>query len=139
LAVYFVDTSFHVAIVDPRDDLHRRALALGRRLDAAGARLVTTDSTLVELLTFLSGEGEYARLAASAYVRRVLTDDRIEVVAQSSSLFRSALALYEQRRDQTYSMCDCMSMVVCRERGIRDVLTHDYDFVREGFSALLRR
>ncbi len=35
-------------------------------------------------------------------------------------------------------MTDCMSMVVCTERGITDVLTYDHDFVQEGFRALMR-
>ncbi len=35
-------------------------------------------------------------------------------------------------------MTDCISMVVCRERGITDVLTYDRDFEQEGFVAMLR-
>jgi predicted nucleic acid-binding protein len=35
-------------------------------------------------------------------------------------------------------MTDCMSMVVCRERGISGVLTYDHDFEQEGFVAMLR-
>jgi predicted nucleic acid-binding protein len=34
-------------------------------------------------------------------------------------------------------MVDCMSMVLCRERGIREVLTADRDFEQEGFTILL--
>jgi predicted nucleic acid-binding protein len=35
-------------------------------------------------------------------------------------------------------MVDCISMVVCRDQDITDVLTTDRDFEREGFVALLR-
>lgn len=48
------------------------------------------------------------------------------------------MELYQRRGDKSYSMTDCISMVICRARGITDVLTHDEDFVREGFVALLR-
>jgi len=34
-------------------------------------------------------------------------------------------------------MCDCMSMVVCAERGITDVLSADRDFEQEGLTLLL--
>ena len=60
------------------------------------------------------------------------------VVPQSPELFAAGLDLYSRRPDKTYSMVDCISMVVCSDRGITDVLTYDHDFEREGFRALLR-
>ena len=45
--------------------------------------------------------------------------------------------MYESRLDQRYSLTDCISMLICRDRGITDVLTHDGDFRAEGFNVLL--
>lgn len=36
-----------------------------------------------------------------------------------------------------YSHTDCLSMLIKRERGITDVLTHDAHFTQEGFHILL--
>ena len=67
-----------------------------------------------------------------------MTDDpRIDVEQQSGSLFDAGLALYRRRLHKAYSMTDCMSMVVCRSRRIRDVLTSDHDFEQEGFTLLM--
>ncbi len=41
------------------------------------------------------------------------------------------------RLDKEYSLTDCMGMVICREYGITDVLTHDHHFAQEGFTILL--
>jgi predicted nucleic acid-binding protein len=60
-----------------------------------------------------------------------------EVVSQSTSLWIAGLELYESHMDKTYSMTDCISMVVCRRRRIRQVLTADRDFERGGFEILL--
>ena len=52
-------------------------------------------------------------------------------------LLERAIDLYEQRPDKTYSLTDCISMIICRDRGITDVLTSDKDFEQEGFTRLL--
>ena len=99
---------------------------------------MTTDSVLVEFLTFLSAGGNHVRRAARRYVDAVHAHPSFIVIPQSPPLFSAALDLYSKRPDKTYSMVDCISMVVCEERGITDVLTYDHDFEQEGLRALLR-
>jgi len=70
-------------------------------------------------------------------VQDILGDDRIDVVPSSHRVFVDGLQLYEARSDKNYSMVDCMSMHVMRERDLQDVLTHDQHFEQEGFNALL--
>ena len=134
----FVDTGYHVALVDPRDELHGVALARGEALRLDHATFVTTASVLVEFLTFLSGAGERIRAAGVQYVEELQASSEFSVVPDSPALFRAGLDLYAARPDKSYSMTDCMSMVVCRDRGINDVLTYDRDFTQEGFVAMLR-
>ena len=50
-----------------------------------------------------------------------------------SELFIRGLYLYEQRPDKEYSLVDCMSMTLMRERGITHVLTNDHHLRQEGF------
>ncbi len=47
------------------------------------------------------------------------------------------MSLYESRLDKGYSLTDCISMTVMRERNISDVLTHDNHFRQEGFKILI--
>lgn len=58
----FVDTLYFVALFNPRDQWHDRALAAGTSL--ARAKLLTTEDVLVELLNFFSEHGEKARRGA---------------------------------------------------------------------------
>ena len=67
----------------------------------------------------------------------MFADERVTIVPQTPALFAAALELYRRRPDKTYSMCDCISMVVCGERAITDVLSADRDFEQEGLSLLL--
>ena len=59
------------------------------------------------------------------------------LIRQTPELFDRAFDLYRRRLDKGYSLTDCMSMVVCTDLGISDVLSHDRHFAQEGFTGLL--
>jgi predicted nucleic acid-binding protein len=130
---YLVDTWFLIALADPSDSHHRRAKSLDRSL--TGIPLLTHDAILTELLTYFSAGGRNSRSQTAALVHNILrrSDYRVE---RSSDLFRSAWRLYSQRPDKEYSLVDCMSMTLMRERGITHVLTNDHHFRQEGFTVV---
>jgi|CXWL01.1.fsa_nt_gi predicted nucleic acid-binding protein len=138
MSAVFIDTSHLTATFHPDDDLHEAALATVERLEMEGATLLTTEVVLIEFLTAVSRMGIAGRKRAVAYVRELRSYPRLRVVPQTFDLFDRGLALYESRADKRYSMVDCISMVVCKDEKINDVLTYDKDFAQEGFQALLR-
>lgn len=101
--------------------------------------MVTSEFVLAELLGFLCESGPYLRGQAVVLTDRVRTDPTITVEPVTSALFEAGLRLYEARPDKGYSLVDCTSMAIMRERGIEGVLTGDRHFEQEGFEALLRR
>jgi uncharacterized protein len=48
-----------------------------------------------------------------------------------------AVALFAQHHDKDWSLCDCTSFVLMRERGITHALAADHHFDQAGFTALL--
>ena len=134
----FVDTSHLTAIFHPDDGLHDAALAAAERLEMLGATFVTTEVVLIEFLTAASKMGSAGRKRAVTYIRELRAYTGLRIVPQTLDLFDRGLALYESRADKRYSMVDCISMVVCRDEKITDVLTYDKDFAQEGFRPLLR-
>jgi len=128
---YFVDSWFFIALTDRRDSHFTAALALNRTLSASA--LVTTDAVLTELLAFYADDSELRRVAAAS-TRRVLHE--YIVVPSDRLLFLRALDRYEHRPDKEYSLVDCMSMSLMRERGITHVLTNDHHFRQEGFTVI---
>jgi len=128
----FVDAWYFIASVGPRDAHHRAAVRLARHV--ANARLLTNEPVLTEVLTYFSDEGSRVRAIAARAVREALND--LLVVSVDRGMFLRALDLYENRPDKEYSLVDCMSMVVMRERGITHVLTNDHHFRQEGFTVL---
>jgi predicted nucleic acid-binding protein len=78
------------------------------------------------------------RRAAIADTRRLLASARTEVVAASGSAWRAAFDLYQARLDRDWSLVDCSSILICQERGIHRIFTHDHYFRAGGFQCLLR-
>lgn len=132
----FADTAYWVALLNPRDPWHQQARDASRVFQIT--RLVTTDAALSEVLAFFSAYGSAMRRSAVELVRELLQEPHIEVLSLTRGVFLTGLELYEQRLDKEYSLVDCVSMQVMRQRGLTDALTHDRHFVQEGFAALLR-
>ena len=132
MLAYLADSWFFIALLDRRDSHYRQAHRLGARI--LGAKIVTHDAVLTEVLAFFAEEGASLRRATAEMVRDTL---RIhEVITPDRPLFLRALTRYEQRPDKDYSLVDCMSMVVMEERGIRHVLTNDHHFSQAGFTVI---
>lgn len=134
----FIDTSYLAALIDRGDGLHEPALVLAAELRSPDVRYVTSEIVLVELLTYFSGYGAEARESAAAYAIELRDDPLAEVVSQTRQLLDDALDLYQRRLDKSYSMVDCIGMVICRKRRITEVLTADHDFEQEGLTILLQ-
>jgi predicted nucleic acid-binding protein len=132
----FADTFFWTALADPQDQWHSAARQFDTTLE--GARLVTTDEVLAEFATQFGVRDRRLREIAARWVRSILDDSEIEVVAQSHDSFVSGLELYESRPDKLYSLTDCISMQTMRQRSISEVLTHDRHFSQEGFRVVFR-
>ena len=132
----FADAGYWIAMMNDRDVLHTKATFLTSR---PGSRtILTSEMVLVEFLNFVSRYGPDGRRQAANTVERLRADRTIEIVPQTGAQFSAAAALYSQRPDQRWSVTDCASILIMRERGIWEVLTHDRDFVQAGFRALLR-
>ena len=101
-------------------------------------QLVTTDGVLTEFLAHVSRRRNALRSAAAAQVQRWRRspDEWLVIVRQSEDHFDQGLSLYASRTDKSYSLVDCVSMVVMDEMGIREVLTFDIDFRQAGYVVL---
>jgi len=129
------DAHYWVAIINDQDQSHAAAKAISLTLQ--GAMIFTTEEALTEVLAFFSERGQHLRQLTTATVRSLAADPMIRILPQSHQSFLTGLALYEARPDKGYSLTDCISMLVMRQEGITEILTHDDHFTQEGFIKLL--
>ena len=136
MSFVFADSGYWLALSDPQDALHSRALSLSLRYEEPD--IVTTQMVLVEVLTGLAGRGPFRRASAVRYVRYLVDASSVEVIPQTDAQFRSAVERFAARPDQRWSLTDCASFLVMEEQGIAEALAYDRDFEQAGFVALLR-
>jgi predicted nucleic acid-binding protein len=132
----FADTSYWMALVNPRDDLHSKARNVSREF--ASARVITSEMVLAELLNGFSDGGPWLRVGAARAVASLRGNRSVTIVPQTTEQFQNAVKHYAQFKDKNWSLTDCGSFQIMREQGIRAALTYDVHFVQAGFEALLR-
>jgi len=131
----FLDTGFAIALVAPRDRYHAKAVQLADDLKTSGSAIVTTRAVLLEIGAALA-KVSY-RGAAVSIIDMLENDPDVEIVAIQNDLFVEAFELFRGRTDKEWSLTDCMSFVVMRQRGIQVALAADIHFQQAGFKALL--
>jgi len=127
----FADTFYYLALLNPADAAHGRAVVLSRQLRGDQ---VTTTWVLTELADALAAPAQ--RGAFVALVDRLRANPRVTVVPPTQDLFDRAVGLYANRPDKEWSLTDCVSFVVMDERGIIEALTGDHHFEQAGFNIL---
>jgi uncharacterized protein len=131
----YADTSYWVAIANPRDALHEVAKEAAKKLGPV--RIITTDEVISEFLAFFSGMGQAARERAVLFSQKIMNHPNITVLPQTRESFRAGMQLYQKRLDKEYSLVDCTSMETMRQQGISEVLTSDHHFTQEGSVILM--
>jgi len=131
----FADTEYWIALWNPYDDLHSRSLEVSSALGSV--QIVTSEMVLVETLNGFSKRGQHLRQQASRLTGQVISNTNVLVVPQTSALFKEALDMFEKRPDQGWSLTDCASFIIMKERRITEALAKDKHFEQAGFAALL--
>lgn len=130
----FVDTGYLLALERRTDQNHPQALEHWRSLREGGTlRLVSTTYVFDETVTYLNSRGLHA--SAVKVGGRLLASPSVELVHVGEGLFRQAFDLLRERPDKRYSLTDCVSFVVMRERGIPVAFAFDRHFAQEGFAS----
>lgn len=128
----FADTSFFVAVLNQRDNLHQKALSLAG--DPA-LQVVTTQWVFAELANWFAAGP--ARVRVRTYIDTLSRQPRMTIEPATESAFTGGLSLYHDRPDKSWSLTDCISFQTMREYALTEALTADTHFEQAGFRALL--
>ena len=131
----FADTSYWIALVNPRDQIHAKAVSVTQQISPV--RILTSEMVLAEVLNSFS-DGGPLRHAVGGMVQKLSSNRDVVIVPQTSEQFESALRRYKQGADKSWSLTDCASFQVMEAEQIQAALTHDQHFAQAGFETLLR-
>jgi len=133
MSVVFADAFYFVARLNRHDQYHGRVLKFSRDFRA---HLLTSDWVLMEVADALA-ESE-CRGRVREFILHLRRMAACEIVPASRELLDRALDLYHQHADKEWTLTDCVSFVIMRERNVTDALTGDKHFEQAGFTALLK-
>ena len=126
----FVDTGYLIALEDADDSNHSAAVE-HRKMLSGLPPLTTTSYVVDEVVTFFNVGGQHAK--AVELGEALLSSPSVTMVHVSEDLIRRGLDLLRARPDKRYSLTDCVSFIVMRERGIATAFAFDKHFEQEGF------
>lgn len=129
----FADTYFYLALVSADDAGHHKAAEFSATWTG---RTITTAWVLTEVADALADPSQ--RLVFARLLSSLRNDSQLTIVPPTQELFDRGIDLFIQRADKKWSLTDCVSFVVMRDRGLTDALTADHHFQQAGFTILLK-
>ena len=133
MSVVFADAFYFVARLNRRDQHHERVLQFSRDFRA---RILTSDWVLMEVADALA-ESE-SRSRVRDFILHLRQSAACEIVPASREWLDRALELYHQHADKEWTLTDCVSFVIMRERKVTEALTGDKHFEQAGFVDLFK-
>ena len=133
--VVFLDTSFVIALENKDDPHHARAKDIDDELLRDEAILIFHWGILIEIA---DGYARFARRTRGLeLLARLTSESGYDLFPITETLPQAGLDLYRARIDKDWSLTDCISFILMKQRGVTESLTADSHFRQAGFKALL--
>lgn len=118
----FIDASFWIAMMNPRDERYNQAKLIWEFVIREEMHPLTTNWTLYEAVTHLNG-----RLLARHDLALNLLDlaHSTAIVENAADFEDLTLAVFETHSERRWSVVDCANFVCIRERQSRFALSYD--------------
>jgi predicted nucleic acid-binding protein len=129
----FADTSYFIALLDSDDDFHRAAADFSQEEHRP---LVTTSAVILELGAYYHEAPDHGCFLG---ILEILQRSGAQIVHVDEALQERSIELFAQRPDKNWSLTDCISFLVMKDRAITEAATTDRHFEEAGYTTLLRR
>ena len=126
----FVDTSFYIARIMPRDQWHEKALRAVR----PGIAFVTSAFVINETISLLQARGLFS--AAIAFLREARLSESVSIIYPDAVMQSDGWDLFARWGPAGANAIDCVSFAVMRKLAIRKAFTFDDHFRAAGFEIL---
>lgn len=100
-------------------------------IDKNSFAIVTTSYIFDETVTYLNSRNHHEK--AVEVGENLLLSPTIELVHINENLFFEGWAMLQKYEDKRYSLTDCISFILMKQKGLETALTFDKHFVQAGF------
>ena len=134
----FADTSGWANYLVRSEPFHQQATQLMRQWHQEHTKVVTTNYVLSELVALFISPLRIPRPQQIQTIETIVAAEWIELVHIDKILHDQTWQFLRQYDDKMWSLVDCSSFVVMRERRISQGFTTDHHFEQAGFLRLLK-
>jgi predicted nucleic acid-binding protein len=134
----FIDTSGWGNLFDSSQPYHFQATDVYLSAKAEDKRIITTNYIIIELVSLLIHPLRVPRQKLIQLISGLKTSPYLEIIHVDASLDQQVWQFFQSHQDKEWSLVDCASFVVMKERDINEALTNDHHFEQAGFIRLLR-
>ena len=131
MSLYFVDTSYLLALELSNDQSHQLAQRHWAQLITTNPQLVTTSYIFDEVVTYLNSRGHHQKAVEVGSM--MLKSPSVQFIHVDESLLMAGWLYFQQHHDKRYSLTDCISFVIMKQQNILTALTFDHHFEQAGF------
>jgi uncharacterized protein len=128
----FADTSFYMALLNPRDRWHNAAITVSETFREP---VITSEYVLCELGSLMCQRS--LRPLFLEFTTELESAPYVEIVPASHEYFEAGLKLFSQRLDKEWSLTDCISFALMHKYDVKEALASDHHFKQAGFQILL--
>ncbi|HEY1646227.1 MAG TPA: PIN domain-containing protein [Candidatus Saccharimonadales bacterium] len=131
----FVDSNYLIALYNPADSQHSRALRLAEQISEEDPKLYTSNYILIEVLTVLSQRVD--KNTAISVGEHIRDSQQIEILHVNEELDNLIWKIFKVIQSKNVSVVDCSTLALLNYAGIKRLLTFDEtDFkpLRDQFS-----
>ena len=130
----FLDASFVLSVQVADDANHSKAVRYWKTIAVDVPPLITTSFVVDEVATYLNSRG--AHKTAIDVAGDLMSNEDIECVFVDRELFDNGWMIFQRHKDKRYSLTDCISFALMKQRKMTFALTFDKHFLQAGFSIL---
>jgi len=130
----FLDGGYVIALEASDDENHPAAARQWRNLRRRLPPLATPTLVFAEIVTSFNTRRRHAKAVEVGNL--LLETPGVTLVTADEIVIAARLGIFATTRRQIFSLADCVSFVVMRERGISKALSFDRHFVQAGFEKL---
>ena len=138
MAEIFADTAGWANFFIRTEPHHAQAVELMNRWHKEHARLVTSNYVLTELIALFTSPLRVPRADLIRTIETIKTASWVELIHVDVTLDAEAWQLLAERQDKSWSLVDCSSMVIMKDRNISTAFTSDHHFEQAGFIKKLK-
>lgn len=119
----FIDTSFWIALFNPTDNLHQKALKIAQKLDKQNNLFFISNFIFLEVVTVLSQRvGKKTALEVGNYL---LSDSRINLIHIDENLNDRTWQRFKEIKSKNASFVDASIIETMKMQRLTDLLTFD--------------